>query len=80
MDLESASIRHLVDVYSCQGEIEMKRRVAVVTPAILPGGLVLFDLSDTHICIADAGIPDNKATTGQTEASNSCAFAMTMIA
>jgi len=53
----------------------VKRQVTVVTPAILPVGLVLFDLSGTHISVADAGIPDNKITTSQTKASNSSATA-----
>ena len=48
----------------------MKRLVTVVTPAILPAGLVLFDLSDTNISVADTSIPDKKMTTGQTEASS----------
>jgi len=58
----------------------VKRPVTVVTLAILPVGLVLFDLSDTHISVADTSIPDNKITTGQTKASNSSAIATTMIA
>ena len=58
----------------------MKRLVTIVAPAILPTGLVLFDLSDTHISVADTGIPDNKVTTGQIKASNSSAIGITMIA
>jgi hypothetical protein len=54
----------------------VKRLVAIVTLAILPAGLVLFDLSDTHVSVADTSIPDNKMTTSQTKASNSCASAM----
>ncbi|MFC1927650.1 hypothetical protein ACFLW7_03640 [Chloroflexota bacterium] len=38
----------------------MKRLVTIGTPAILPVGLVLFDLSDTDISVADTSIPDNK--------------------
>ena len=49
------------------GGAEVKRLVTVVTLAILPVGLVLFDLTDTHISIADTSIPDNKITTDQTE-------------
>ena len=57
----------------------MKRLVTIVTLAILPAGLVLFDLSDTHVSVADTSIPDNKMTTSQTKASNSSASAMIMI-
>ena len=54
----------------------MKRLVTIVTLAILPAGLVLFDLSDTHVSVADTSIPDNKITTSQTKARNSSASAM----
>jgi len=63
-----------------QEGIEVKRLVTIVTLAILPVGLVLFDLTDTDISVADTSIPDNKITTGQTKASNSSAIAMIMIA
>jgi hypothetical protein len=46
----------------------------------LPAGLVLFDLSDIHISVADTSILDNKVTASQTKASNSCAISMIMIA
>ena len=58
----------------------MKRLVTIVTFAIFLAGLVLFDLTDTDISVADTSIPDNKITTGQTKASNSSAIAMIMIA
>jgi hypothetical protein len=58
----------------------VKRLVIIVTLAILPVGLVLFDLSDTDISIADTSVPDNKITTGQTKISNSCAIVMIMTA
>ena len=58
----------------------MKRLVTVVTLAILPVGLGLFDLTNTDISVVDTSIPDNKITTGQTKASNSSATAMIMIA
>ena len=48
----------------------MKRLVTVVTPAILPAGLVVFDLSDTNISVADTSIPDKKMTTSQAKASS----------
>ena len=37
----------------------MKRLVTVVTPAIIPVGLILFGLTDLKISVADTGIPDN---------------------
>jgi predicted homoserine dehydrogenase-like protein len=58
----------------------VKRLVTVVTPGILLVGVASIGLGDTHISIADAGIPDNKITTSQTKASNSSAIAMIMIA
>ena len=57
----------------------MKRLVTVITLAVLPVGLILLDLTALNISIADTRIPDNKITTSQTEARNSCAVAMTMI-
>jgi hypothetical protein len=36
----------------------VKRLVTIVALAILPVGLVLFDLSDTHISVADTGTPN----------------------
>ena len=54
----------------------MKRLVTIVTLAILPVGVALIGLGDTHISIADTSIPDNKITTGQTKASNSSVIAM----
>ena len=56
----------------------MKRLVTAIILAILPVGLVLFNLTDTDISVADTSIPDNKITTGQTKASNSSAIAMIM--
>jgi len=58
----------------------VKRLVTIVTLAILPVGVALIGLGDTHISIADTSIPDNKITTGQTKASNSSVIAMIMIA
>ena len=58
----------------------MKRLVTIVTFAILLIGLVLLGLSDTDISVTDTSIPDNKITTSQTEAGNSSAIAMIMIA
>ena len=58
----------------------MKRLVAVVTPAILPVGLILFGLTDLKTSVADTSIPDNKITTSQTRASNSCVIPRIMIA
>ena len=58
----------------------MKRLVTVVTLAILPVGLVLFDLTNTDISIANTSVPDNGITTSQSEASNSSAIAMIVIA
>jgi hypothetical protein len=55
------------------------RLVSVVTLAILLIGLILLGLGDTDISAADTSIPDNKITTSQTEARNSCAVDMTMI-
>jgi hypothetical protein len=57
----------------------VKRLVAVIILAILLVELVLLGLSDADIYFADTSIPDNKITTSQTEARNSCAVAMTMI-
>ena len=56
----------------------MTRLVIVVTLAILLAGLVLFDLSDTHISVADTSVPDNKTTASQTKTNNSSAIAMIM--
>ena len=42
------------------GGVEMKRLVTIVTPAILPVGLVLFNLTDTDISVADTSILDNE--------------------
>jgi hypothetical protein len=53
--------------------------VNLVALAVLPVGLILFSLNDLNIAVADTRIPDNKITTSQTEARNSCAVAMTMI-
>ena len=57
----------------------MKRLVTLVILEILLGGLILFDLTDLNVSVADTLIPDNKIATSQTEARNSCAVAMTMI-
>jgi len=38
----------------------VKRLVTIVTFAVLPVGLVLFDLSDTHISVADRGTYNNE--------------------
>jgi len=53
---------------------------ASVIAAIIPAGLVLFDLSDTHISVADTRMPGNKTITGQTKASNPSAIGVRMIA
>jgi len=53
----------------------MKRRVAIITIAILLLMSVLLGLSDTVISVADVYIPDNEITTSQPEASNSSASA-----
>jgi hypothetical protein len=53
----------------------VKRLVTIVTPAILPVGLVLFGLTDLNISVADSDIRDNRITTSQTKASNSSASA-----
>jgi hypothetical protein len=53
--------------------------VIIFSPAILLVGLILFDLIDLNISVADTRIPDNKIITSQSKASNSCAVAMTMI-
>jgi hypothetical protein len=58
----------------------VKRLVTIVTLAILLLGVTSIGLDDTHVSISDTLIPDNKITTSQTEARNSCAVAMTMIA
>ena len=63
-----------------QKKVEMKRLVTIVTLTILLIGLILLGFSDTDISVADTSVPDNKITTGQTEASNSSAIAMIMIA
>lgn len=70
----------LADGIIQSGGAEVKRLVTIVTLAILPVGLVLFDLTDTDIAVADTSIPDNKITTSQTKASNSSAIALIMIA
>lgn len=62
------------------GGVEVKRPVTVVTPVILLAGLILFGLTDLNISVADTSIPDNKITTGQTEASGSSATAVIVIA
>ena len=38
----------------------MKRLAAVINRVVLLAGLVLSDLSDTHISVADTSIPDNE--------------------
>jgi len=56
----------------------VKRLVNLVTLAILLVGLILFDLIELNVSVADTVIPDNKITTSQTEARNSCAVATIM--
>ena len=58
----------------------MKGLVIVISLAILLVGVALIGLGDTHISVADTSIPDNKITTSQTEARNSSAIAIIMIA
>jgi hypothetical protein len=58
--------------------VEVKRLVTVVTLAILLVGLILFDLTDLNISVADTSIPDNKIASSQTKARNSCAVATIM--
>jgi hypothetical protein len=53
--------------------------VTLVILEIFLVGLILFDLIELNVSVADTVIPDNKITTSQTEARNSCAVAMTMI-
>lgn len=53
----------------------MKRLFSLVTLAIMLVGVVLLGLSDTSISIADTGVPDNKATSSISKASNSSASA-----
>jgi hypothetical protein len=53
--------------------------VIIFSPAILPVGLLLFNLTDLNISVSDTRLPDNKIATSQTEARNSCAVDMTMI-
>ena len=62
------------------GEVEVKRLVTVVSPAILLVGAASIGLCDTYISVADTSIPDNRITTRQIRASNSFAIAMIMIA
>ena len=58
----------------------MNRLVTVFILAILLVGVASIGLDDTHVSVADTRIPNNKITTSQSKASNSCAIAMTMIA
>lgn len=53
----------------------MKRLIFLVALTILLAGLVLFDLSDTAISIADTSVPDNQLTSNVSKASNSSASA-----
>ena len=70
----------LADGIIQSGGAEVKRLVTVFTLAILLVGLILFGLSDTDICVANTSVPDNGITTSQSEASNSSAIAMIVIA
>jgi len=58
----------------------VKRPVTVVTSVILLAESILLGLTGLNISVADTSIPDNKITTSQTKASNSCAIAIVMIA
>ena len=51
-----------------------------VIPAILMVGLVLPGLNDTGIVIADTSVRNNEVVSSMTEAGNSSAIAMIMIA
>jgi hypothetical protein len=53
--------------------------VIIFSPAILPVGLILFDLTDLNISVADTRLPDNKTTISQTEVSNSSTIATIII-
>jgi hypothetical protein len=54
--------------------VEVKRLFLIIG-AILLAGLISFGLSNTAISVADTGVPDNKMTASQTQASNSSASA-----
>ena len=56
----------------------MKRLINVVTLVILLVGLILFDLTDLNISVADTSIPNNEIAPSQSKARNSCAVAMIM--
>ena len=49
----------------------MKRLAVLVILTILMAGLVLFELSDTDISIANTLVPDNEVTSTISKASNS---------
>jgi len=51
----------------------VKRLVTVVNLAILPVRLVLFDLTDTDISVADTSIPNDEVTSRVSKVSNSSA-------
>ena len=53
----------------------MKRLVISVTLTVILLGLILFELSDTGISVADTSIIDNGITSSMSEASNSSASA-----
>ena len=53
----------------------MKRLAVLVILTILMAGLVLFELSDTDISIANTLVPDNEVTSTISKVSNSSAGA-----
>jgi len=57
----------------------VKRRVGIITIAILCAGLVLFGLSDTVLSIADTSVPGNEvASSGANNASATATIVITM--
>ena len=53
----------------------MKKLTFLVVLPIILAGLILSDLSDTDISIADTGTPNNEVTSSVSKASNSSASA-----
>jgi len=60
-------------------DVEVKRLIVLVSPAILVAGLLLLGLSDAGISIADTSIPDNEVVGSIGEADNSSANATSTI-
>jgi len=62
-----------------QETVEVKRLVTRVILAVPLVGIVLFDLSDTDISVADTSIPNDEVASNVSKVRNSSASARTTI-